>query len=76
MKRSFEKDMPSGKGRKRRGKIKKLPKLTFSSKTTIGTTSTSTSTPRLVSSIAEAKEEWSVYSETFSETEGEGTMAF
>jgi hypothetical protein len=48
---------------------------TFFSKTTIDTTSTSTSTFRLVSSIAEEKEERSIYEETCSETEGDGTTS-
>jgi hypothetical protein len=58
----------------KRRKLKKLPKPTFFSKTTADTTSMSTSTSRLVSSIEE-KEERSIYAETCSETEGEGTTS-
>jgi hypothetical protein len=54
-------DMPSRKSRRTRGKTKKkLPKVTFSRKTTIDRTSTFTSTLRLLSTIAEEKEEWSI----------------
>jgi hypothetical protein len=77
MKRSFE----SGYAKRKKAKeqeerIKRLPKLiTFFSKATTDITSTSTSTSRLVSSIAEEKEEWSIYAETCSETKGEGATS-
>jgi hypothetical protein len=77
MKRSFE----SGYAKRKKAKeqeerIKTLPKLTtFFSKTTTDTTSKSTSTSRLVSSFAEEKDERSIYAETCSETEGEGTTS-
>jgi hypothetical protein len=67
--------MPSGKRRKnKRKELKKSPKLTkFFSKTTTDTTSTSINTSTLVSSIAEEKEERSIYAETCNDTEGKGT---
>jgi hypothetical protein len=77
MKRSFE----SGYAKRKKAKeqeerIQKLQKLTtIFSKTTTATTSTSTNTSRLVSSIAEGKEEQSIYTETCSETEGEDTTS-
>jgi hypothetical protein len=57
MKRSFESGYTKRKKTKEQEeRIKKLPKLTFFSKTTADTTSTCTSTSRLVYSIAEEKE--------------------
>jgi hypothetical protein len=53
-------DMPSGKkAKEQEERIKNIPKLTFFSKTTYDTTSTSTS--KYFYRIAEQKEELSIY---------------